>query len=77
VTLARPIVDAGSADVAIASQVKLDQVVDFGAYIPADSENRVPLRSAGKYHKLSIKPTGARWSNIIGVDIDITGQGTR
>jgi hypothetical protein len=77
VTLARPIVDAGSADVAISSQVKLDQVVDFGSYIPADSENRVPLRSAGKYHKLSIKPTGARWSNIIGVDIDITGQGTR
>jgi len=77
VTLARPIVDDGSADVAITSQVKLDQVVDFGSYIPADSENRVPLRSAGKYHKLSIKPTGARWSNIIGVDIDITGQGTR
>jgi hypothetical protein len=77
VTLARPIVDDGSADVAISSQVKLDQVVDFGSYIPADSENRVPLRSAGKYHKLSIKPTGARWSNIIGVDIDITGQGTR
>jgi len=77
VTLVRPIVDAGSADVAIASQVKLDQVIDFGSYIPADSENRVPFRSAGKYHKLSIKPTGARWSNIIGVDIDITGQGTR
>jgi len=77
ITLARPLVDAGSADVAIASQVKLDQVVDFGTYIPADSENRVPLRSAGKYHKLSVKPTGARWSNIIGIDIEITGQGTR
>jgi hypothetical protein len=77
ITLARPIVDNGSADVAIASEVKLNQIVDFGSYISADSENRVPLRSAGKYHKLSIKPTGARWSNIIGVDIDITGQGTR
>jgi len=77
ITLARPLVDAGSADVAIASQVKLDQVIDFGTYIPADSENRVPLRSAGKYHKLSVKPTGARWSNIIGIDVDIIGQGTR
>lgn len=77
VTLARPIVDDGSADVAIASEVRLNQVVDFGAYVSADSENRVSLRSAGKYHKLSIKPTGARWSNVIGVDIDITGQGTR
>jgi hypothetical protein len=77
ITLARPLVDTGSADVAIASQVKLDQVIDFGTYIPADSENRVPLRSAGKYHKLSVKPTGARWSNIIGIDVEITGQGTR
>jgi hypothetical protein len=77
VTLARPIVDNGSADVAIASEVRLNQVVDFGTYISADSENRVSLRSAGKYHKLSIKPTGARWSNIIGVDIEITNQGTR
>ena len=77
VTLARPIVDNGSADVAIASEVRLNQVVDFGTYVSADSENRVSLRSAGKYHKLSIKPTGARWSNIIGVDVEIVNQGTR
>jgi hypothetical protein len=77
VTLARPLVDVGSADVAIASQVRLNQVVDFGAYTPATSENRVSLRSAGKYHKLSIKPTGSQWSNVIGVDIEISGQGTR
>jgi hypothetical protein len=77
VTLARPLVDAGSADVAIASQVTLNQVVDFGTYVPATSENRVSLRSAGKYHKLSIKPTGANWSNIIGVDIEIASQGSR
>ena len=77
VTLARPIVDNGSADVAIASEVRLNQVVDFGTYTSADSENRVSLRSAGKYHKLSIKPTGARWSNIIGVDVELVNQGTR
>jgi hypothetical protein len=77
VTLARPIVDNGSADVAIASEVRLNQVVDFGTYVSADSENRVSLRSAGKYHKLSIKPTGARWSNILGVDVEIVNQGTR
>lgn len=77
VTLARPLVDSGSADVAIASQVRLNQVVDFSVYTPATSENRVSLRSAGKYHKLSIKPTGSNWSNVIGVDIEISGQGTR
>lgn len=77
VTLARPLVDSGSADVAIASQVRLEQVVDFGAYTSADSENRVSLRSAGKYHKLSVKPTGSRWSNIIGIDLEVQPQGTR
>lgn len=77
VTLARPLVDSGSADVAIASQVRLNQVVDFGTYTSADSENRVSLRSAGKYHKLSIKPTGANWQNIIGIDLEVQPQGTR
>jgi len=77
VTLARPLVDGGSATVAIASQVRLEQVVDFGAYTPADSENRVSLRSSGKYHKLSVKPTGSNWSNIIGVDIEVKPQGMR
>lgn len=77
VTLARPLVDDGSANVAIASQVLLNQVVDFGTYVSADSENRVSLRSAGKYHKLSIIPTGDNWSSVIGVDIDISEQGRR
>lgn len=77
VTLARPIVDNGSADVAILSVNLLSEVKDFGTYTSADSENRVPLRSNGKYHKLSVKPTGARWSNTLSVEIDIMPQGTR
>jgi hypothetical protein len=77
VTLARPIVDNGSADVAILSVNLLSEVKDFSSYTSANSENRVPLRSNGKYHKLSIKPTGARWSNALGVDIEIAPQGTR
>lgn len=77
VTLARPLVDSGSSLVAIASQVLLNQVVDFGSYTPSDNENRVSLRSAGKYHKLSVKPTGSNWSNIIGIDIEVQPQGTR
>jgi hypothetical protein len=77
ITLARPIVDNGSANVAIASRTLLNQTVDFGNYIPASNENRVSLRSSGKYHKLSIIPTGSNWSNIMAVDIEITQQGTR
>ena len=77
VTLARPLVDGGSAQVAIASQVRLEQVVDFGTYTSADNENRVSLRSSGKYHKLSIIPTGDQWSNAIAIDIEMEQQGTR
>jgi hypothetical protein len=77
VTLARPIVDDGSASVSIKSVNLLNQVVDYGSYIDASSENRVSLRSNGKYHSLSVKPTGARWSNALGVDIELVQQGTR
>jgi len=77
VTLARPVVDNGSGSVAIASRMLLNEVPQLGSYTSADTENRVSLRSAGKYHRLSVKPTGDRWSNAIGVDIDITPQGIR
>jgi hypothetical protein len=77
VTLARPVVDNGSGSVAIASRMLLSEVAQLGSYIPASNENRVALRSSGKYHRLSLIPTGDRWSNAIGIDIDIIPQGTR
>jgi hypothetical protein len=77
VTLARPIVDNGSGSIAVASRMLLSEVPQLGSYIPASSENRVALRSSGKYHRLSVIPTGDRWSNAIGIDIDVTPQGTR
>jgi len=77
VTLARPIIDNGSANVAIASRTLLNADINYGDYVSASSENRVSLRSGGKYHRLSVVPTGMQWSNAIGIDIEITGQGTR
>lgn len=77
VTLARPIVDDGSAKVAIKSRNLLSQVVDYGEYTEASPENRVSLRSSGKYHSLSVIPTGDRWYNIMAIEVDITPQGTR
>lgn len=77
VTLARPIVDNGSASVAISSRMLLSQVPQLSLYTEASAENRVSLRSTGKYHRLSLIPSGERWSNAIGIDIDITAQGTR
>jgi len=77
VTLARPIVDNGSATVAIASRTLLNQGVSFNTAVAASSENRVPLRSAGRYHRLKVTPTGDNWDNAISVDVDITPQGVR
>jgi hypothetical protein len=77
VTLARPIVDNGSATVAIASRTLLNQGVSFNTAVAASSENRVSLRSAGRYHRLKVTPTGANWNNAISVDVDVTPQGVR
>jgi hypothetical protein len=77
VTLARPIVDNGSATVAIASRTLLNQGVSFNTAVAASTENRVPLRSAGRYHRLKVTPTGDNWNNAISVDVDVTPQGVR
>jgi hypothetical protein len=77
VTLARPLVDNGSATVAIASRTLLSQDVNFGTAVAADSDNRVSLRSAGRYHRIQVTPTGADWKNAVAVDVDVTGQGVR
>lgn len=77
VTLARPIVDNGSASVAVASRNLLNAAITYSSYVPASSENRVSLRSNGKYHRFSIKPTGTNWTNAIAIDVDIIPQGTR
>jgi len=77
VTLARPIVDNGSATVAIASRTLLNQGINFNTAVAASSENRVSLRSAGRYHRLKVTPTGANWNNAISVDVDVTPQGVR
>jgi hypothetical protein len=55
----------------------LNQVPQLGSYTAASSENRVSLRSSGKYHRISVIPSGDRWSNAIGIDIDIIPQGNR
>ena len=77
VTLARPLVDNGSATIAVASRTLLSQDVTFGAAVAADSENRVSLRSAGRYHRIQLVPTGADWKNAVAIDVDVVGQGVR
>lgn len=77
VTLAKPIVDNGSATVAVASRDLLNETVEFGTTVAADSENRVPLRSNGYYHRLKVTPTGSNWKTLVGVDVEVVKQGNR
>lgn len=77
VILARPLVDGGSASVAVSSRDLLSEQVEFGSDVPADSENRVSLRSNGEYHRLRLTPTGANWKTAFGLSVDVVKQGNR
>ena len=76
ITLARPLIDNGSASVGIASRNSLNDAVVFGGQNSPSSENRVGLRAVGKYHRLRVQPTG-NWTTAIGLDIDIQSAGMR
>jgi hypothetical protein len=76
VTLARPIIENGSASVAVASRQNLSESVSFNAPTAADSENRVGLRSLGRYHRLRVIPSG-NWLTAIGVEMEIQSAGMR
>jgi hypothetical protein len=77
IMLAKPIVDNGSANIAVASRDLLTEQVEFGTAIPADAENRVSLRSNGDYHRLSLTPTGNSWKTAVGLEVDFIKQGNR
>ena len=77
INFVKPIVDNGSATVALSTRNKLNESYTITSYIPADAENKVSVRSSGKYHQISVKPTGTQWSNVLAVDIDIIPQGNR
>ena len=76
ITMAKPIVDNGSGNVALLSRRLLSETTVFGSQTVANSENRVSIRGVGRYHRLQLTPTGS-WTTVVGVDIDLNGLGTR
>ena len=77
ITLVKPIVDNGSASVAVSSRDLLNEVVEFYQETAADAENRISLRSNGEYHRLRLTPTGANWKTAVGMEVDVFKQGNR
>ena len=75
-TLAKPLIDNGSAAVGIASRLNLDGALTFSTNVAADAEGRVGLRSAGRYHRVRVVPSG-NWTSALAVDVDLAPQGTR
>ena len=75
-TLARPQIDNGTAQVAVASRRELDDNIEFSAFVPATTEGRCSLRSAGRYHRFNVQPTGS-WTTAMAVDVDLKPQGNR
>ena len=76
VTLARPLIDGGSATVSVASRTLLSEQPSFGTAVAADSDNRVSLRGNGNYHQFQVVPTGT-WKTAVGIDVEFQGQGVR
>ena len=76
ITLAKPQVDSGTANVSIASRARLDGIVTFGTVASADSENRCSVRSHGRYHRVKVAPSG-NYTSAVGVDLDIKAGGMR
>jgi hypothetical protein len=76
ITLARTQIDNGSSTVQVASRKMLDDTITYSSSVTTDDENRASLRSSGRYHRLSVTPTG-NWTSAIGVDVDITPRGLR
>jgi hypothetical protein len=77
VTLIRPSVDNGSANIQITSRRMLDDTITYSTSKTTDQEDRCSVRSAGRYHRVSLTPTGANWFSAIGMDIEYSEQGTR
>ena len=75
-TLVRPQIDNGSATIKVASRRELDDNIQFGSSVSTSSEGRASVRSAGRYHRFSISPTG-NWTNAISIDVDLKPQGGR
>ena len=76
ITMAKPIVDNGSGNVALVSRRLLSEQVVFGSQTVADAENRVSIRGVGRYHRLQLTPTGL-WKTTVGMDIELNGLGSR
>ena len=76
INMSRPLVDGGQASIAVASRNRLVDPIVYGSYTNTDAEGRAAFRTYGRYHRLSVKPSGS-WTTAIGVEVNLVAQGAR
>ena len=76
INMSRPLIDSGAGQVAVATRNRLVDAITYGSYTAADSEGRAAFRTTGRYHRLSVQPTGS-WTTAIGIEVDLVPTGTR
>ena len=76
VTLVRPQIDNGSANIKVASRKELSDNSVFGLNVVTTTDGRANVRSAGRYHRFLVQPTG-NWTDAVSIDVDVKPQGNR
>lgn len=79
VTMARPYVDGSTGSVAIATRQALSAPPQYTSYVSANSDGRCPLRSNGRFHRISVQTSvgDTSWDTIVGVDVEVQKAGMR
>jgi hypothetical protein len=79
VTMARPYVDGSTGSVAIATRQALSAPPQYTNYVAANSDGRCPLRSNGRFHRISVQTSAGdtSWYTIVGVDVEVQKAGMR
>ena len=79
VTMARPYVDGSTGSVAIATRQALSAPPQYTSYVAANSDGRCPLRSNGRFHRISVQTSAGdtTWDTIVGVDVEVQKAGMR
>ena len=79
VTMARPYVDGSTGSVAIATRQALSAPPQYTSYVAANSDGRCPLRSNGRFHRISVQTSAGdtSWDTIVGVDVEVQKAGMR
>ncbi len=76
ITMVRPIVDNGQANISIAPRQALNDTIEYGTISePYDDRNNV--RAGGRYFRVRLEPVGDGWTNAIAFDMTITVNGIR